>query len=213
MSTDYNPGLTAQLVAKVWEPAPASTKVYSFGLYHRGEPINVRIFDSEVYNHPKRYSVDIRNLAPEIMRDFRRVIGADIQDQTHQTTEAFEEDGRSGFGGDYDLLSQRTPLDLLDRDSFTEGYSVRLTVNEKPIIERRFPVNNGNREALASVELTRTVAYWCERIADHIKQTDIDYMFEEQFLQRTTRLSPREVRALDPETRARLLDGQRVEAV
>lgn len=209
MSSDFNPGLTAQLVAKVWEPAVASTKVYSFGIYHRGEPVNVRIFDSEVYNHPKRYRVDIRHLGGEIMRDFRKVVGAGGHELTFQTAEATVEDGVLSFGGEYDLRSGETPLDLLSDEAFTEGYSVRLMVNDNPIIERRFAVYSGNRDALASVELTRLVAYWCERIAQHIKQTDIEYMYEEQYLQNTTRLSPREVRALDPETRTRLLEAQR----
>jgi hypothetical protein len=181
-------------------------KNYGFGVYHQGNPVCVTYWPSEFYNHPVRYNVDIRDMSQDIMRDFRRVIGSRNDELTFLTADAPSE---SGFGGDYDLLRTGSVFDALPNDAFKEGYSVRLTVGDKTVVERRFAVHSGNRAALSSVELTELVQWWAGTINAKIKQADINFMYDEQLLSRRLNLTPRDIRAMKPVERQLALDEVR----
>jgi len=161
--------------------------IFKFGLYQGTQPIVEKIFSADIYNPVIRYSVDIRDMIPIIISKLQKTLSRrNIQ---------FIYD--IGNGKSYDLLSlYKKTLDIK-----VEGYENKLSkpivvnqfinkktitgveckfglyINENPIVERNFYVDNYNPASRFSTDIIEVVNEIVDDINLSLKTSDVNHMW------------------------------------
>lgn len=188
-------------------------ETYRFALFLNNEVIAERIFPADVYNQFVRYSINIRELASDMIKGFQNVL------QTQDNKLTFEYDN-------YDLLDHyintnhnhlsskdskivRQSVGKLGEDGFyinpDEQFKFILFLNDNHVIERNFFVKRYNPNSRYSVDLMYHFEHVVKDIQNFIKKKDVSVMWEELDLKTHCRLSMDEIRSLTKIDRENLL--------
>jgi hypothetical protein len=195
--------------------------IFKFGLYQGNSIISERIFSADVYNPVIRYSVDIRSIIPTIISKLQKTLSK------RDINFIFQRGGVDNNGNEleYELLN----LYKKTLDGKVSGYVNKLTrpevvtqtinkktisgveckfglyINDNPIVERIFYVDNYNPASRFSIEIIDVVNDICEELQLKLKTTDINHMWGDYDLIKTYGLYINQVRELSKETREKML--------
>lgn len=201
---------------------------FKFGLYLRGEKIFERIFSADIYNPVVRYSVDIRDRIPSIIESIQKVL------QTDSSKLRFSEYlGKSTMNYYKHIckINRMHPIKLFvpannvkDRDNGQHKlkfpakgteFKFGLYINQNPIVERNFYVDNYNPEARFSNELSGLLnnivgneenynSEW--NFKSYLKKSDVNHMWNDYALIKTYELNIQQVRDLSKDRRKEFLE-------
>jgi hypothetical protein len=195
---------------------------FKFGLYLNNETlgnqvISERIFDADVYNHPTRYSVNIKQFSHEIISSFQRVLSTKNSGLTFKTYVGKNSKGKKVYvdHNKYvvaELDENKRNYNITKNDynfnypqELNEAFKFTLKIGDNIIIERDFTVLRFNPKAIFSNEVMDLVNEWVSTINDHIKQNDIRQMWQENALIERYGYQVNEVRTMDKDKKDSLL--------
>lgn len=187
---------------------------FKFGLYLRGEKIFERIFSADLYNPVVRYSVDIRSKIPSIIENIQNVL------QSNKLTFTTSFNNEDGDVIDYNTknyykhickINGMAPIKLFvpknfskDRDGQQKAkypskgteFKFGVYINQNPIVERNFYVDNYNPDARFSNELTEILNDIVDYLTSTLKSSDVNHMWDDYDLIKTYELNIQQVRDL-----------------
>lgn len=186
---------------------------FKFGLYLNTEPISERIFSADIYNPVVRYSVDVRDKLSEIISKLcktlsRKNLSYNVGEYNNLNTY------RDFLKSDIKKIYPNK-LDVPKLVKFTKGnspqeflgvvFTLGLYINNHPIVERFFGVEDYNPSARFSNELSDVIGNITEDIQQHLKRTDIRHMWDDNEIITTYGLNIGHIRELPKEKRQNLL--------
>lgn len=188
---------------------------FKFGLYLRGEKIYEKIFSADIYNPVVRYSVDIRDRIPSIIESIQNVL---------QSTELGFENSYGHNTKNYYKhickINRMHPIKLFiptnyskDRDGQQKTkfqgkgteFKFGVYINQNPIVERNFYVDNYNPDARFSNELPELLNDIVDYLTSYLKKSDVNHMWNDYDLITTYELNIQQVRELSKDRREEFL--------
>jgi len=189
---------------------------FKFGLYLRGEKIFERIFSADLYNPVVRYSVDIRDKSPNIIANIQNVLQS-----TELTFEDFLGQNTKNYYKHICKINRMAPIKLFvptnyrdkDRDAQQKSkfqgkgteFKFGLYINNNPIVERNFYVDNYNPDARFSNELYTLLNEIVDFLVSYLKTRDVNHMWNDYDLITAYELNIQQVRELSKEKREEFL--------
>lgn len=192
---------------------------FKFGLYLRGEKIFERIFSADIYNPVVRYSVDIRDRIPSIIESIQKVL------QTDSSKLKFNDylgEKTVNYYKRICKINRMHPIKLFvpatnvkDRDNGQQKlkfpakgteFKFGLYINQNPIVERNFYVDNYNPEARFSNELPKLLNDIVGYLESYLLRSDVNHMWNDYALIKTYELNIQQVRDLSKDRRKEFLE-------
>lgn len=185
---------------------------FKFVLYQGEDVINERIFSADQFNPVVRYSVDIRDIIPSIIQRLQKTLS--------RKNLNFKEYG-------YDFLNMyKNQISLENREFVNKlskpavikqnfsGKTIKgveckfgLYINDNPIVERKFYVDNYNPACRFSTEIVSIVNEVSDEIYTSLKNNDVNHMWEDYVLINTYGLYVNQIRELNQPKRIKLLEN------
>lgn len=162
---------------------------FKFSLYQEDVLLCEKNFNADNFNPHTRYSIDIRNILPKAITSLQKILSRRKYTYTIDI----------GNDKSYDLYQMYLDVyksypNYMKRDMKYNPKSIQqefdkkiikgveckigLYINNKPIVERTFYVNNFNPSARWSIELINTVIYIADMINEQIRHDDVKYMWD-----------------------------------
>ncbi len=201
---------------------------FKFGLYLRGEKIFEKIFSADLYNPVVRYSVDIRDRIPSMIEGMQKILQKDSENLTFSQ---YQGKSTINYYKHICKINRMHPIKLFvpannpkDRDNQQKlkfpakgtEFKFGLYINQNPIVERNFYVDNYNPEARFSNELYELLNsivgsdehYGSEwNLKSYLKKSDVNHMWNDYDLIRIYGMNGiQQVRDLSKERRKEFLD-------
>lgn len=188
---------------------------FKFGLYLRGEKIFEKIFSADIYNPVVRYSVDIRERIPSIIESIQNVLQS-----KELTFEDFFGHNTKNYYKHICKINRMHPIKLFvpvnytkDRDGQQKTkfqgkgteFKFGVYINQSPIVERNFYVDNYNPESRFSNELTEVLNSIVDYFTSYLLKSDVNHMWNDYDLINIYELKIQQVRELPKEKRDELL--------
>lgn len=194
---------------------------FKFGLYQNGSTVVERIFSADVFNPVVRYSVDIRDIIPNIISRLQKTL-------SRRNLDFFYERGinkNNEAGEVYDLLAEYKNI----LDGKVLGYVNKLSrpqvvsqqinkktisgveckfglyINENPIVERNFYVDSYNPASRFSLNIVEIVNDIVEEIFTKLKVNDINQMWGDYELIEIYGIYIHQIRELNKGLREKML--------
>lgn len=162
--------------------------VFKFGIYQNGDTVLERIFSADYFNPVVRYSVDIRDTIPSLISRLQKVLSRrnltfkiDVgNDMSYDILQNYKKQLR---------LYEKMIQNKLERPQITtqviNGKTIKgveckfgLYINDKPIVERNFYVDNYNPASRFSFEVVDVVNEISEEIFESLKISDVNHMWD-----------------------------------
>lgn len=194
---------------------------FKFGIYLRNEVIAEKIFSADQYNPVVRYSVNIREMIPNIISEIQSVL------QTNSDVLTFEnQHGWNNALDYYKMLCDVNDLNYFklkvpvqqQKNNPVSGkpypmkggteFKFGLYINQHPIVERNFYVDGFNPEARFSIDFMKTVRGIVESLETHLVKADRNQMWDDHTLINVYDLNIQQVRELSRERREQLLKNK-----
>lgn len=180
---------------------------FKFGLYLRNEIIHERIFSADLYNPLVRYFVNIKDIIPSIISNFQDVL------ESRKATFVDE----YGYNSLNYYLSSFLNKDEADKLTKPESgnyqnpnvkyqgkgveFKFVLFINNKPIVERYFYLENYNPRTRFSNELRDIMDLIVKAIQNYLLKADKHHMWNDNYLITKYELNIQQVRELTKEKR------------
>jgi hypothetical protein len=197
--------------------------VFKFGLTLKGEKLYERIFSADLYNPVVRYSVDIRERIPSIINEIQQVLQ---KQSTNLNFDSILNSTRNS--SDYVAntkkyykhickINRMSPVKLFVPTFFNKEtqkvmvpvkgteFKFGVYINQNPIVERNFYVENYNPEARFSNELTVVLNDIVDYLKNYLKKSDVNHMWNDYDLITTYELNIQQVRELSKDRREEFL--------
>jgi hypothetical protein len=142
--------------------------------------LSERCFDGNCYNHNTRYTVNIKHISQDIIREFQNVLQTPTTKLSFLTTNV----------GNKELNLKNTLCNLPIVENWAEAFRYVLKFNERSIY---------------SIEFYQTNQFITELIQQEIKKQDCKQIAEEFLLTEYYNHNVNEVRNMDKEKRQELL--------
>lgn len=191
-----------------------NNNLFKFSLCQEDVILCEKIFDADLYNPFTRYSIDIRDLLPQAITKFQRVLSkkqydVSVEVGSNVEYELFEHYKKSAYDkkvGEFFKYNPEIKEYSID-DKVIKGVECKLGlyINENPIVERIFYVDGFNPVSRFSVDVTYEVFEMVERIKESIKRSDINNMWDDYDMINKRGLSINQIRELSPYKRAEIL--------
>ena len=184
---------------------------FRFALYQEEVLLGEKMFDADVFNPFTRYSIDIRELLPQAITRFQKVLSKKKYDTQLHEYDLFAEQKKFLEQFPYEIRNalryNPKPVRHEIEDKVIKGVECKigLYINENPIVERIFYVDGFNSVARFSTDVLETVIYTADQIEEFIKKNDINNMWDDYDLINIKGLSINQIRELSPNKRAYLL--------
>ena len=184
---------------------------FRFALYQEEVLLGEKMFDADVFNPFTRYSIDIRELLPQAITRFQKVLSKKKYDTQLNEYDLFAEQKKFLEQFPYEIRNalryNPKPVRHEIEDKVIKGVECKigLYINENPIVERIFYVDGFNSVARFSTDVLETVIYTADQIEEFIKKNDINNMWDDYDLINIKGLSINQIRELSPNKRAYLL--------
>jgi len=197
---------------------------FKLGVYQGESMVVERMFSADVYNPVIRYSVDIRDMIPSIIFKLQKTLSKRNISTLYARGDSKETKG-TGIEPIYDLVSQyKNTL-----DGKVEGYTNKLSrppiasqvingktisgveckfglyINDNPIVERNFYVDDFNPASRFSVDIVEIVNEIVEDIENNLKIHDVNHMWNDYDLINTYGIYIHQIRDLNRELRKKML--------
>jgi hypothetical protein len=188
---------------------------FKFGLYLRGEKIYEKIFSADIYNPVVRYSVDIRDRIPSIIENLQKVL-----ESTELTFVNTHGHNTKNFYRHICKINRMHPIKLFVPTNFSKDketaqktkfqgkgteFKFGVYINQNPIVERNFYVDNYNPDARFSNELPELLNDIVEYLTSFLKKSDVNHMWNDYDLITTYELNIQQVRELSKNRREEFL--------
>jgi len=216
---------------KVMEKSESTENYFKFGIYLGREIVSEKIFSADSFNPVVRYSVDIRPMIPSIIQRLQKVFS--------KRNLNYIWSGNELEGYQYDLLKEYKRvtkyLNPREKNKLTRPVSSReningkiirgvkmkfgLYINNNPIVERNFYVENYNPTVRFSTDLLEIVQgthiisddHRTDRgivgdIYDYLKGKDVSHMWEDYDIINTYGVAIHQIRELNSNERAEMLN-------
>jgi hypothetical protein len=157
--------------------------------------LSERCFDGNCYNHNTRYTVNIKHISQDIIREFQNVLQTPTTKLSFLTTNV----------GNKELNLKNTLCNLPIVENWAEAFRYVLKFNDNVIIERTFTARKFNERSIYSIEFYQTNQFITELIQQEIKKQDCKQIAEEFLLTEYYNHNVNEVRNMDKEKRQELL--------
>ena len=198
---------------------------FKFGVYQGESTVVERIFSADVFNPVIRYSVDIRDMIPTII--FKLQITLSKRNLTCIYSRGKLEN--TGIEPIYDLVNMYKSI----LDGKVDGYVNKLSrppivsqvingktisgveckfglyINDNPIVERNFYVDEFNPASRFSLDIVEIVNDVVEDISANLKANDVNHMWQDYDLISTYGIYIHQIRDLSRDQRAKLLMNRR----
>lgn len=188
----------------------------STGKVISSELISERVFSADLYNPVVRYSVNIRTMIPKIIGSIQDVF------QTKSNDLNFDDSYGYNSLNEYKRICELNKLDYFklkmpphsSRVYYSNGKTFQqsgvefmfgLYINANPIVERNFYVDGYNPESRFSTDFDAVVTGVVEKLKAHLKQTDLNQMWDDYSIINVYDLNIQQVRDLSRERRDELL--------
>ena len=165
--------------------------VFKFGLYQNGQPVIERIFSADNYNPVVRYSVDIRSLISGIIGELTKTLSRknlSYNFLSYNNLEIYKARLKNDPKRVYPSKLE-TPNYCKFRKGSTEFFGVEfkigLYINNHPIVERNFGVEDYNPSSRFSKELVYVMDSITSDIEEHLKYADTDHMWDDNQIIKT----------------------------
>lgn len=189
-----------------------SKENFKFVLYLNNEPVSEVTFPADTYNQYVRYSVNIKDIAGDMIKKFQTILSTTSNKLNFQYS-------------DYNLLKMykdSIPDNISFKDSklyrksegsSDEGYYTNpdeqfkfiLYVNDNHVIERNFFVKKFNPESRFSTDLLDYMLEFSDSLQVYLAKKDIENMYEEFDIKNKFNKSITEIRTLNKFDRDNLL--------
>lgn len=198
---------------------------FKFGLYLRGEKIYEKIFSADIYNPVVRYSVDIRERIPSIIEGLQNVLQS--KDLTFDSSFLNEygnlvkyEYNTKNYYRHICKINKMHPIKLFVPTNYSKDketsqktkfqgkgteFKFGVYINQNPIVERNFYVDNYNPDARFSNELPELLNDIVEYLTSFLKKSDVNHMWNDYDLITTYELNIQQVRELSKNRREEFL--------
>lgn len=197
---------------------------FKFGVYVNNNTIVERIFSADVFNPVIRYSVDIRDMIPTIILKLQKIL-------SKRNLEYKYERGKLKNGDEkytYDLIDlykntldgkvegyvnklSKPPINTYTKNKKTIGgveCKFGLYINDNPIVERNFYVDNYNPASRFSLDIVDIVNDIVEDINFTLKTNDVVHMWEDYDLIKTYGIYIHQIRELNKEQRKKMIKNK-----
>jgi hypothetical protein len=191
---------------------------FKFRLLLIEENIAEKIFSADLYNPVVRYSVNIREMIPRIIGSIQKVLQTKSKDLTfvdenNYNTLLFYKKMCEINNLDYFKLRVPVQYPKSNVSPDTKHYQKRggtefkfgLYINSNTIVERNFYVDNYNPESRFSSELVDVINVIVENIEKHLKNSDLNHMWDDYKIINNYGLNIQQVRELSKEKRDEFL--------
>ena len=186
------------------------TNNFKFVLY-QGENIVVeKIFNADVFNPIIRYSVDIREFIPTIIQNLQKVMSRrnlNYKDIKYNFVN-YDKDLIDFYRVDNNKLSKPNFIKYNYGNKTIKGVECKfgLYINNNPIVERKFYVDNYNPVSRFSTEIINTVDEIVEDIHLFLKDLDVNHMWNDYTLINTYGLYVNQIRELSKNRRKEMIE-------
>jgi len=186
-----------------------SKNEFKFSLYQEDVLLCEKVFDADLFNPFTRYSIDIRNLLPQAITRFQRVLSRkqyDVELYGYDSF-AFYKDGLGRGQKRYSPTVKEYQIDT----KTIRGVECKLGLYickddvENPIVERMFYVDGFNPVARFSTDVMDEVLYVTQQIFDRILNDDVHNMWDDYDLINKGGFTINQIRELSAYKRADLL--------
>jgi hypothetical protein len=170
-----------------------NNNVFCFSLYQEKILLGEKIFDADQFNPFTRYSIDIRDILPQIISKLQKTLS---KKSYEIITSVIDE-------------TQYNPQPIIQKieEKVIKGVECKigLYINDNPIVERLFYVDGFNPLARWSTDLTNDIVEISDNILNHIKKTDVKNMWDDYDLINRKGLTINQIRELSPAKREEML--------
>lgn len=187
------------------------TSNFKFVLYQGNDKVVERVFNADVFNPIIRYSVDIRSSIPSIIQRLQKIMSRrnlTYTDQNYNFLDYYE--SLTDFYGVMDnKLSKPEYVKYSYGAKTIKGVECKfgLYINNNPIVERKFFVDNYNPACRFSLEIVDSVCEITDEIHESLKELDVDHMWNDYILINTYGLYVNQIRDLTKNRRKELVDN------
>ena len=197
---------------------------FKFIIYQNDSTVVERVFSADVYNPVIRYSVDIRDMIPSIIFKLQKTLSRRNLTTLYARGDSNETKGREPI---YDLVAEYKNI----LDGKVDGYQNKLSrppivsqningkiisgveckfglyINDNPIVERNFYVDDYNPASRFSVDIVEMVNEIVDDIQTNLKNNDINHMWSDYDLINVYGIYINQIRELNKELRNKLLSN------
>ena len=186
------------------------TNNFKFVLYQGKDVVVEKIFNADVFNPIVRYSVDIREFIPAIIQNLQRVMSRrnlNYKDNGYDFLEEYK-DLTYFYRVDDNKLSKPNFIKYNYGNKTIKGVECKfgLYINNNPIVERKFYVDNYNPSSRFSTEITEIVNEIVDDIHLSLKELDVDHMWNDYTLINTYGLYVNQIRELSKNRRNEMIE-------
>ena len=189
---------------------------FKFSIYQGKNVIIERIFDADCFNPVIRYSVDIRSMIPDIIQKLQNTLS-----QKNLSFNKINEDGevQYNFIKEYQDVCHLFNVNALKlkkppyikkeiNGKIFEGTQCRfgLYINNNPIVERDFQVEDFNPAVRFSYEIVEVTREIVDLIFLHLKDMDVIQLWEDYNLIKVYGFYIIQIRELNYKRRRELID-------
>lgn len=184
---------------------------FKFVLYQGKNTVVEKIFSADALNPIVRYSVDIRDTIPDIIQRLQKVMSRrnlTYTDNGYNYLEYYEELAKF-YHIDDNKLSKPEYVKYSYGNKIIKGVECKfgLYINNNPIVERKFYVDNYNVACRFSTEIVDVVNEITNEINQSLKELDIEHMWGDYILTNSYGLYPNQIRDLSNSRRKDLIDN------
>lgn len=191
--------------------------VFKFGLYQENDVVSETMFSADVFNPVIRYSVDIRSDVSSIISRLQRVLSTrnsqlnfkfDFNDISYDNLKTYKDSIHGVDINNYlTKLSKPKTKKKTIKGNVISGveYKFGLYINNNPIVERIFYVNNYNPNSRFSNELASVTNEIVSSIIEQLKKSDVKHMWDDYDLINHYGLYINQIRDLSKNKREKML--------
>ena len=191
--------------------------IFKFSIYQGRTVLSERIFSADSFNPVIRYSVDIRSIIPEIIQRLQMTLSRrnlsfnKIGENAHVNYNFLKEyqDVCYNFNVRADKLRKPYYIKKEINGKMIKGTECRfgLYINNNPIVERDFPVDQYNPAVRFSYEIIEVNRDLVDYIQSFLRETDVSHMWDDYGLIHTYGIYINQIRELNFKRRRELIDN------
>lgn len=189
--------------------------VFKFGIYQGGDTILEHIFSADYFNPVVRYSVDIRNTIPSLISRLQKILSrrnlsfkVDVgNDVSYDILQTYKRQLRLYEKPMHNKLERPPVVNQMINGKNIRGVECKfgLYINNNPIVERNFYVDQYNPASRFSSEIVEVVTDISDEIFESLKKQDVNHMWNDYDLIKIYGLYIHQIRELDEHKRSQYI--------
>ena len=187
--------------------------VFKFGVYQGSKVVCEVIHSANFFNPVIRYSVDIRNDISGIISDLQNVLSKRSYNHKFDIGNGKKIDVKKHKIGEIKKYTSEIQDQIKKGNTPKVGVKTKgveckfgLYINNKPIVERMFYVDNYNPDVVLSGDIINTVDNTLAQIISNLRDADINLIWEDKDLINKYNMSIYDIREMDGLKREKLLN-------